>query len=221
VAPPAGFEPALSRSTGGCIRPGYAKTALIGCRPATRTQRVRINSPVPTPGGTVGKEYDWSGVRESNPRHLLGRQRPEATRPTPLNSRALCIALRLPVSMRRIVACAGLWAGVFGWSESAGSFALVTFLPPALRRRQGQSELYRVDSAQRLPEQHMRPRRAIAACRGTRIERFSDCSNHGGAIVTPPRFRSQALFQHSMRDITFDTRETLVRPPFAPKSDML
>jgi len=31
----------------------------------------------------------------------------------------LCIALRLPVSMRRIVACAGLWAGVFGWRESA------------------------------------------------------------------------------------------------------
>src|SRR5215467_13713112 len=27
----------------------------IGCRPATRTQRLRINSPVPTPGGTVGK----------------------------------------------------------------------------------------------------------------------------------------------------------------------
>jgi hypothetical protein len=57
-------------------------------------------------------------VRESNPRHLLGRQRPEATRPTPLEWRALCLALRLPVSMRRIVACAGLWAGVFGWSES-------------------------------------------------------------------------------------------------------
>ena len=55
----------------------------IGCRPAARTQRVRINSPVPTPGGTVGK-IGWSGVRESNPPHLLGRQRPEATRPTPL-----------------------------------------------------------------------------------------------------------------------------------------
>jgi hypothetical protein len=26
----------------------------------------------------------------------------------------LCVALRLPVSMRRIVACAGLWAGVSG-----------------------------------------------------------------------------------------------------------
>jgi hypothetical protein len=64
----------------------------------------------------------------------------------------LCFALRLPVSMRRIVACAGLWAGVFGWSESAGSFALGTCLPPALRRRQGQSELYGVDSGFKLPE---------------------------------------------------------------------
>jgi hypothetical protein len=91
----------------------------IGCRPAARTQRFRINSPVPTPGGTVGKEKDWSGVRESKPRHLLGRQRPIATRPTPLNWRASCFALRLPVSMRRIVACAGLSAGVFGWCESA------------------------------------------------------------------------------------------------------
>ena len=54
-----------------------------------------------------------------NPRHLLGRQRPIATRPTPLNWRALCFALRLPVSMRRIVACAGLSAGVFGWCECA------------------------------------------------------------------------------------------------------
>lgn len=54
-----------------------------------------------------------------NPRHLLGRQRPIATRPTPLNWRALCFALRLPVSMRRIVACAGLSAGVFGWCEGA------------------------------------------------------------------------------------------------------
>ena len=111
----------------------------------------------------------WSGVRESNPPHLLGRQRPKATRPTPLKSRALCVALRLPVSMRRIVACAGLWAGVFGWLES-GRPALVTCLPPALRRRQGQSGLDRVDSGQKMPEQHRRPRRAIAACRGTRIE---------------------------------------------------
>jgi hypothetical protein len=53
-----------------------------------------------------------------NPRHLLGRQRPIATRPTPLNWRASCFALRLPVSMRRIVACAGLSAGVIGWCES-------------------------------------------------------------------------------------------------------
>ncbi len=30
--------------------------ARNGCRPAARTQHVRINSPVPTPGGTVGKE---------------------------------------------------------------------------------------------------------------------------------------------------------------------
>jgi hypothetical protein len=64
----------------------------------------------------------------------------------------LCLALRLPVSMRRIVACAGLWAGVLGWSES-GTRALVTCLPPALRRRQGQSELDRVDSGQKFPEQ--------------------------------------------------------------------
>ena len=78
--------------------------------------------------------------------------RPKATRPTPLTSRALCFALRLPVSMRRIVACAGLWAGVFGWSESGGSLALVTCLPPALRRRQGQSELDPGDSGFELPE---------------------------------------------------------------------
>ena len=123
-----------------------------GCRPAARTQRVRINSPVPTPGGTVGKDKIWSGVRESNPPHLLGRQRPKAARPTPLTWRALCFALRLPVSMRRIVACAGLWAGVFGWSESAGSLALVTCLPPALRRRQGQSEFDRGDSGHKLAE---------------------------------------------------------------------
>jgi hypothetical protein len=95
----------------------------IGCRPATRTQHVRINNPVPTPGGTVGK-ISRSGVRESNPPHLLGRQRPKAARPTPLKSRALCLALRLPVSMRRIVACAGLWAGVFGWSESGSELSL-------------------------------------------------------------------------------------------------
>jgi len=107
----------------------------------------------------------------------------------------LCFALRLPVSMRRIVACAGLWAGVFGCSESAGSFALVTCLPPALRRRQGQSELDRGDSGQKLPE-HMRPRRAIAACRGTRIDWFSDCSNHCGAFFTLPKNRSQASCQH-------------------------
>ena len=30
-------------------------TGHIGCRPAVRTQRVQINSLVPTPSGTVGK----------------------------------------------------------------------------------------------------------------------------------------------------------------------
>lgn len=83
----------------------------------------------PHPVGLSAKEKTWSGVRESNPPHLLGRQRPKAARPTPLTWRALCFALRLPVSMRRIVACAGLWAGVFGWFESVGSLALVTFCP--------------------------------------------------------------------------------------------
>jgi hypothetical protein len=67
-----------------------------------------------------------------------------------------------------------------------GSFALVTCLPPALRRRQGQSELDRVDSGQKLPEQRMRPRRAVAAGRGTRIECFSDCSDHGARFVRVP-----------------------------------
>jgi hypothetical protein len=122
--------------------------------------------------------------------------RPKATRPTPLEWRALCLALRLPVSMRRIVACAGLWAGVFGWSES-GILLSSTCLPPALRRRQGQSKLDRIDSGLKFPEQWMRPRRAIAACRDARIELFSDCSNHGGAIFTLAGFRSQALCQHS------------------------
>src|SRR5262249_51615406 len=103
----------------------------IGCRPAARTQRVRINSPVPPPGGTVGKNRIWSGVRESNPPHLLGRQRPKAARPTPLRekSRDVCVALRLPVSMRRIVACAGLWAGVFGWFESVDPRSLCLSAP--------------------------------------------------------------------------------------------
>src|SRR5215813_13840392 len=32
-----------------------ASVVEIGCRPAARTQHVRINGPVPTPGGTVGK----------------------------------------------------------------------------------------------------------------------------------------------------------------------
>lgn len=50
MAPSAGFEPALSRSTGGCIGPGYAKTALIGCGPRARTERISVNSGVFPPG---------------------------------------------------------------------------------------------------------------------------------------------------------------------------
>jgi hypothetical protein len=42
----------------------------------------------------------------------------------------------------------------------------------------------------------------MAACRGTRIEWFSDCSNHCGALCTPAGFRSQASCQHFTRDIT-------------------
>ena len=42
----------------------------------------------------------------------------------------------------------------------------------------------------------------MAACRGARIEWFSDCSNHGGAICTPAGFRSQASCQRFTRDIT-------------------
>ena len=42
----------------------------------------------------------------------------------------------------------------------------------------------------------------MAACRYARIEWFSDCSNHGGAICTPAGFRSQASCQHFTRDIT-------------------
>ena len=141
-------------------------------------------------------------MRESNPRHLLGRQRPEATRPTPLKWRALCFALRLPVSMRRIVACAGPWAGVFGWFESLGSAALATCLPPALRRRQGQSELDGVDSGHKFPERTMQPRRAIRAGRGAGIELFSDRGNHCGAICTLTEFGSQASLCCNMRDIT-------------------
>ena len=84
----------------------------------------------PHPVGLSAK-ISWSGVRESNPPHLLGRQRPKAARPTPLSkkSRALCLALRLPVSMRRIVACAGLWAGVFGWFESVDPRSRYLFAP--------------------------------------------------------------------------------------------
>ena len=146
-------------------------------------------------------------MRESNPRLLLGRQRPKATRPTPLKSRALSFALRLPVSMRRIVACAGLWAGVLGWSESGIRSSRETCLPPALRRRQGQSELDRADSALKSPEQGTRPRWAMAARRGAGIELFSDCSHHGVALFTRPEFGSQASYQHVTCDITVAKRK--------------
>ena len=61
--------------------------------------------------------------------------------------------------------------------------ALVSYLPPALRRRQGQSELDRGDSGHKLPEQGMPQRRAIGACRGARIEKFSDSDNHGSRFL--------------------------------------
>ena len=101
----------------------------IGCRPAARTQRVRINSPVPTPGGTVGKNR--IGAECGNRTRVICL---EGRGPKPLDQprskwRALCLALRLPVSMRRIVACAGLWAGVFGWSQSAGPSLFVPVCP--------------------------------------------------------------------------------------------
>ena len=60
--------------------------------------------------------------------------------------------------------------GGFRVALERGTLALRTCLPPALRRRQGQSELYRVGSGLEFPDQGVRPRRAIAACRGTRIE---------------------------------------------------
>src|SRR5215469_14280628 len=53
----------------------------------------------------------------------------------------------------------------------------------------------------------------MAACRGARIEWFSDCSNHGGAFFTPAGFRSQAPCQHFTRDITLGTRITEAYPP--------
>src|SRR5215469_3491923 len=52
----------------------------------------------------------------------------------------------------------------------------------------------------------------MAACRGARIEWFSDCSNHGGAFFTPAGFRSQAPCQHFTRDITLGTRITEAYP---------
>ena len=84
---------------------------------------------LPLPVGLSANKENWSGVRESNPPHLLGRQRPEATGPTPAPWRALCFALRLPVSMRRIVACAGLWAGVLGCFESVDPSLSVPVCP--------------------------------------------------------------------------------------------
>ena len=83
----------------------------------------------PHPVGLSAKEKIWSGVRESNPPHLLGRHRPKATGPTPLTLRALCLALRLPVSMRRIVACAGLWAGFSGGLRALDPSLSLPFCP--------------------------------------------------------------------------------------------
>jgi len=66
----------------------------------------------------------WIRRQESDLRAMRSeRSWPKATRPTPLKQRALCLALRLPVSMRRIVTCAGLSAGVLGGLR-AGSEAL-------------------------------------------------------------------------------------------------
>lgn len=96
----------------------------IGCRPATRTQRVRINSPVPTPGGTVGKSRNGAdGGTRTRPLRF-GRPWPNLWTTSAQYWRALCIALRLPVSMRRIVACAGLGTGVSGWCERGGPLSL-------------------------------------------------------------------------------------------------
>ena len=44
-----------SHQVDGLAATPVASVVESGCRPAARTQRVRINSPVPTPGGTVGK----------------------------------------------------------------------------------------------------------------------------------------------------------------------
>src|SRR5579862_8217881 len=105
-----------------------ASVVRIGCRRWNRTNLLRLNR-APHRLDANRQKIGWSGVRESNPPHLLGRQRPKATRPTPLKSRALCLALRLPVSMRRIVACAGLWVGVFGWFESVDPSLSVPVCP--------------------------------------------------------------------------------------------
>lgn len=135
----------------------------------------------PRPVGLSAK-ISWSGVRESNPPLLLGRQRPKATRPTPLKSRALCFALRLPVSMRRIVACAGLWAGVFGWSESGSELSL-PICPRPCAGGKAKSELDRGDSGHKLPEQRTTQRRAMGARGCAGIEKFSDGYEHGSRFL--------------------------------------
>jgi hypothetical protein len=74
----------------------------------------------PRPVGLSAKNQDGAEYEGSNPR-----------KSTPLQWRASCLALRLPVSMRRIVACAGLRARVFGWFES-GIPTLVYLSAPGL-----------------------------------------------------------------------------------------
>jgi hypothetical protein len=87
--------------------------------------------------------------------------------------------------------------GGFRVVRERGTLALRTCLPPALRRRQGRSELDRGDSGLKSPEQKLRPRRAIAACRCAGTEWFSDRNNHGGGSFTRLGFRSQASYQQS------------------------
>ena len=88
-----------------------------GCRRWNRTNLLHVNS---VPHRLDANRQKQDGAECGNRTRVIYLEggRPKATRPTPLESRALCLALRLPVSMRRIVACAGLRAGVFGWCES-------------------------------------------------------------------------------------------------------
>ena len=92
-------------------------------------------------------------MRESNPPHLLGRQRPKAARPTPLAKLEGFVyrvtAPRLHATDRCVRRTLG---GGFSGGVRAWILALETCLPPALRRRQGQSELDTFDSGQKLPE---------------------------------------------------------------------